>query len=215
MQKIIRPAILAAQPLVLEASFDLLRETNAEAPFALFGGAVRDTDYAAFHGLESQVNDYDIRVWLPEDDHEERKREFVARLGMLAGTAIREVPSAGTGVIRYCLDYRGVELDVSVRRPLAEVDNVDVRAPSLATLSTGALVAIERVKESDIGLSSVAIGSDGSAWETPEHAADRANRTLTVYPRPNAERRLREYSERMHQKFPGHAVIWLPGGPTS
>jgi len=101
---------------------------------------------------------------------------------------------AGTGSIRYCLNYLGVEMDVSIR-PLSSL--------------TVASVAIERVGESDIGLSSVAIGLDGVTWATPEYVEDRNNRTLTVYPRPNAERRLREYTERMQAKFPSHTVIWL------
>jgi hypothetical protein len=215
MQKIIRPAILSARPPALESCFDILRTTDPHAPFALFGGAVRDTDYAAFHGIAAHVNDYDLRVWLPTDDHEERKLEFVARLGTLAHTAIREVPSAGTGIIRYRLDYRGAEMDVSIRPPVTYIRDVNIQTASADNLSVGSRVAIERVKESDIGLSSVAIGSDGTAWETPEHEADRANHTLTVYPRLDAERRLREYSERMLERFPNHEVIWPPGGQTS
>jgi len=85
---------------------------------------------------------------------------------------------------------------------------MDVSIRPLSSL-TVASVAIERVGESDIGLSSVAIGLDGVTWATPEYVEDRNNRTLTVYPRPNAERRLREYTERMQAKFPSHTVIWL------
>lgn len=198
MQKAINQIELAAAPPALDQCFSLLREADPEAPFALFGGVIRDTDYAAYHGEPRPVNDYDLRVWLPEDDHEARMQEFVAHLGAAAGTAIRETPSAGTGRIRYCLNYHGAEMDVSVRPPVTS---------SLAV----ATVAIERAKDIDIGLSSVAIASDGSAWATPEYVADRNNRTLTVYPRPNAERRLREYTEHMQKKFPDHTVIRLPG----
>jgi hypothetical protein len=84
--------------------------------------------------------------------------------------------------------------------------DVSIR-PGVAT--SLAAVAVERAMDSDIGLSSVAIASDKSAWATPEYLDDRNNRTLTVYPRPNAERRLREYTERMQQKFPDHTVIRL------
>lgn len=183
-------------PPQIDHCFDVLREADPDAPFALFGGAVRDADYAAYHGEYRPVNDYDLRVWLPGDAHEERVREYVARLGGLAATPVREVPSAGTGRIRYCLDYRGAEMDVSIRTPVTT---------SLAV----ARVAIERAGDSDAGLSSVAIAPDGTAWATSEYAADRNNRTLTIYPRPNAERRLREYTARMREKFPDHTVVWL------
>jgi hypothetical protein len=89
--------------------------------------------------------------------------------------------------------------------------DVSIRPATVAALAI-ARVAVERAGEADIGLSSVAIASDGTAWATPEYLEDRNNRTLTVYPRLNAERRLREYTEHMQLKFPGHRVIRLSEG---
>lgn len=193
MQKTIQQIELLAEPPDIEQCFDILSAADPEAPFALFGGAPRDADYAARHSEDRPVNDYDLRVWLPEADHEERIRQFTSRIGSIARTEVREVPSAGTGRIRYCLNVNGAEMDVSIRH-----------LPGIALAV--ASVAIERASDSDIGLSSVAIASDRTAWATREYLKDRDNRTLTVYPRANAERRLREYTERMQQKFPKHTV---------
>ena len=193
MFKTVQQIELCAEPPDVERCFDILSQTDPEAPFALFGGAARDADYAAHYNEDRPVNDYDLRVWLPEEDHDERIRQFTSRMGIVARTEIREVPSAGTGRIRYCLNVNGAEMDVSIR-PMPRI--------SLAIAS----VAIERASDSDIGLSSIAMASDRTAWATPEYLEDCNNRTLTVYPRANAERRLREYTERMQQKFPNHIV---------
>lgn len=198
MLKTIQQIELHAQPLDVAQCSEILSETDPEAPFALFGGAARDADYGACHHEDRPVTDYDLRVWLPKHDHEERVLQFVTRMEEVAGTEVREVPSAGTGRIRYCLNVNGAEMDVSIRH-LPEI--------ALAVAS----VAIERASDSDIGLSSVAIAPDGTAWATPEYLKDRDNHTLTVYPRANAERRLREYAERMQLKFPNHTVkLWKP-----
>lgn len=196
MEKSVEQIALAAQPPDLQTCFDLLQAADPTAPFALFGGAVRDAHYAAHWGLPSQLNDYDIRVWLPEDGHEARTETFVRRLGEAAGTAVEHRPSAGTGRIRYYLTLGRLELDVSIR------------TPALTSLAV-ARVAIERAGDADAGLSSVAIAPDGTTWATPEFLRDVTNRTITMYPRPNSGNRLPEYAARMQQKFPNHEVVWL------
>jgi hypothetical protein len=205
MIKDIQPIELVEMPLASQACFDTLAVAEPEAPVVLFGGAVRDADYAAYHNVHRSINDYDLRILLPDDNHEERTEAFVAALAVAARNEVREVPSAGTGRIRHCvyldLGRLGIiDMDVSVRR--------ESTIPNLHSEGVAA-VAKERASESDIGLSSVAIASNGIAWASREYQQDRNNRTLSVYPRPNAERRLREYSERMQQKFPDHRVIWL------
>ncbi len=207
MDKNIQPIELTGMPPAYQACFDVLAAADPDAPTLLFGGAVRDADYAAYHNEQRPINDYDLRVLLPDDDHDERIAAFASRLAVAAGSEVRETPSAGTGRIRHCvsldLNRLGVvEMDVSIRQ-MSLIPDLSVRG--LAALAT------ERVTESDIGLSSVVIAADGVAWAAKEYTEDRNNRTLTVYPRPNAQRRLREYSKRMLQKFPTHRVIWLAG----
>jgi hypothetical protein len=196
MGKIIERVILDAQPPGINDCFALLHEVAPEAPFALFGGAVRDAHYAAYWGVPPQLNDYDVRVWLPADEHEAHTEAFVRHLGEVSGSEIEHKPSAGTGRIRYYFAMGGIELDVSVRKPVTT---------SLAV----ARVAIERASDADAGLSSVAIAPDGTAWATPEFQSDVENRTITMYPRPGSGNRLPEYAERMQGKFPGHEVVWL------
>jgi len=205
MIKDIQSIELAGMPPAYQACFDVLAEAEPEAPVVLFGGAVRDADYAAYHSEHRPISDYDLRILLPDDNHAERTEAFAAALAKAAGNEVREVPSAGTGRIRHCvyLDLGSmgvVDMDVSVRR---ESTIPDLQSEGIVAL------AKERVSESDIGLSSVVIASNGIAWASREYQQDRNNRTLSVYPRPNAERRLREYSERMQQKFPDHLVVWL------
>jgi len=205
MHKDIQPIELEGMPPAYQACFDVLAEAEPEAPIVLFGGAVRDADYAAYHRIPRPINDYDLRILLPDDNHAERTEAFVAALAVAAKNDVREVPSAGTGRIRHCvyLDLGStgiVDMDVSIRRASTIPD---LRSDGVAA------VAKERVSESDIGLSSVVIASNGIVWASREYQQDRNNRTLSVYPRLNAERRLQEYSERMQQKFPDHTVIWL------
>jgi|GEM_PF-1084746 len=199
MKKTVECVTLQAQPPGARECFELLREVDPGAPFALFGGAVRDAQYAAHWGVPARLNDYDIRVWLPEDEHKARTEDFVRRLGQVSGSEIEHKPSAGpSGRIRYYFTLgSGIELDVSVR------------PPATASLDV-ARVAIERAGDADAGLSSVAIAPDGSAWATPEFQADIENRTISMYPRPNSGNRLPEYAERMQARFPDHEVVWLP-----
>jgi hypothetical protein len=205
MQKDIQPTELAGMPIAYQACFDVLAEAAPGAPVVLFGGSVRDADYAAYYREPRPIKDYDLRILLPDDNHAERIAAFAAALAVAARNDVREVPSPGTERIRHCVDLDLgnlgiVDMDVSVRKAST--------IPNLHSEGIAAL-AKERVSESDIGLSSIVLASDGIAWASREYQQDRNDRTLSVYPRPNAESRLRAYSKRMQQKFPDHTVIWL------
>src|SRR5689334_10670151 len=119
MEKVVSQVELLSRPPGLEACFDLIAQADEAAPSAAFGGAIRDADCGAYYGWEaSRIKDYDIRVWLPADNHEARVAAFAARLGAAAGTEVQVVPSAGSGRPRYCLLYRGLDLDISIRPPV-------------------------------------------------------------------------------------------------
>lgn len=186
VMKKVQEITLYGRPPLLTPVFNLLVQAGARH-FALFGGAVRDADYAARHGEIRPIKDYDLRVWLPED----KEAGFVRSLG----ENVRLTPSAGTGRIRYCLDFMGAELDISVRT----FPSVDYPAEA---------VAQDRAADADIGLCSVAIDSLGRAWATAEYIADRDGRTLSVYPSSDVAR-MRAYTQRMQTKFPGHTIIAL------
>lgn len=158
----------------------LLGATN----LALFGGAPRDAD------LGITPNDYDIRVWLDDD----KAVVFLSRLR--AKVQVQEVPSLGTGRIRYCFEYRGVKVDLSIR-PIPD-RYIGKYIPLNA-------VAKERAGEADLGLSSVAIDPIGLAYGTDEYVLDRHFKHLTVYPSPDLARIL-AYTLRMSKKFPGYKV---------
>lgn len=197
MDKKINPLKLIGYPPRQQAIFDLLVLAGAEN-FALFGGAARDADYAARKNRTPQINDYDLRVWLSPQD----TKNFLEKLQTLSETPITETPSAGTGRIRYCLNWQGADLDISVR-PVPE------KYKSLKSIPVEA-VAIDRALDADIGLCSIAIDPKGQAWATDEYEYDQLNNTLTVYPINDTSRRL-AYASRMQGKFPDSKLIWLGG----
>jgi hypothetical protein len=192
------PIMLNKYPKQMERCFGLLKAAGAEY-FALFGGAIRDTDYANRHSGKCNIKDYDIRIWLPASDHDKHIEVFLTKLADMANVTIEKLPSPGTGKIRYCFNYQGVEVDVSIR-PIPEwYSNLPI--PKEA-------VAIERAANSDIALSSIAIDPLGRAWAMPEYLDDQLHQTLTVYPNTNEQRCL-VYTQRMSQKFPSHVVVRL------
>lgn len=186
---------LAAIPALAPEIFNLLSTAGA-THFALFGGAVRDADYAARHGDGRRINDYDLRVWLA---NEKAEKAFVEALRLLSGVDIVETPSAGTGRIRYCLTYMGADLDISLR-PIPPQWQGKVIPPEA--------VAQERAADADIGLCSVALDPLLRGWATPEYDIDRREKKLTVYPGSD-QARLDAYAARMKNKFPEHEIIWL------
>jgi hypothetical protein len=200
-QKDVRPIRVSAYPPLLTEIFDLLRNAGA-AHYALFGGAVRDADHAARRGrCQASIKDYDLRVWIDDS----QSRDFIDRLSRLSGEPVEEEPSAGTGRIRYCLNFLGAPLDISLRTPPANSNGKPIAAEA---------VAIDRAGDADIGLCSVAVDPRGQAWGTREYELDQQNDTLTVYPIADAERRA-AYARRMQDKFPSNRLIWLEDSPSA
>lgn len=159
---------------------------------ALFGGAVRDADCSAAWGVSIPIKDYDVRVWI-SGETEERALERISRA---LGCASRPEPSLGTGRVRHVFEWRGSEIDLSIRPAPAEASSHPAR------------VAIERAADSDAALGSVALASDLSAWARPEYLLDRDGDRLSFFPSENPER-LAAYIARMSAKFPGRPVRML------
>lgn len=212
MQKIVRPTVLEAAllPPTVEPCFDLMAKAGQGAPFALFGGALRDVRYGHMHGRPHRINDYDLRMVTPEEEVE----GVVRRLGKITGKVVQVVPSAGTGLPLYRLNYHGADLDISFRTSLPTLgSDVSVVAAQASGFSGSACIAQERAANAVIGISGIALDQDGIAWEVPEQVTDCKNRTLSVYPRsifpyPTAAR-VHEYVDRMQAKFSDHTVQHL------
>jgi hypothetical protein len=185
---------LTTYPAKMNDCFALLRLAGAES-FALFGGAIRDTEYASRHELLPSIKDYDIRVWLDEADYDINYGNFLKKLGTLTGAAISKIPCPGTNHFHYTCLYQGVELDISIR-PYKMSD-------SKANLSS--LIAREQAAKSDVAISAVAIDSSGQAWARSEFKEDILNKTLTVYSLHDEKRQV-AYSTRMQLKYPEHAL---------
>lgn len=188
--------MLAGTPPLLTPVFEGLVRAGA-THFALFGGAIRDADYSARHGVNRPVKDYDIRIWLPAADIENQTQTLVENLQDAFNTTARLTPSAGTGRIRYCFDFGGSELDISIR-PMPDI--FDGTTPPVEA------VARDRAFDSDIGICAVAIDPSGQVWARPEYLQDQTNKTLSVYPIADTERKS-AYTERMRGKFPAHRVV--------
>lgn len=192
--------ILKIQPAVsldtFEPYFAILDAAGVGEASAIFGGAIRDTYYAAHWGNVPRVNDYDVRVWLPDDEYAGREAEFAQRLGEAAGYPVEHKLSAGTNRVRYYVTMNDAELDVSVR-------------PKAAADISGDAIAIDRAGDADAGLSSVALARNGNLWATPEFVQDIENKTISLYPRPENTVRLGAYAARMGQKFSDHDLVWL------
>lgn len=215
MQKIVRQAALGSEalPPALEPCFDLLERVGEGTPFALFGGALRDARYWSMHNLPpGKINDYDIRMVLPEEHIE----ELTQRLGVITRKVVRVEGSAGTGLPLYRItDYYGADLDISFRSSLPVLGaGVAVQAAHTVEFSGSTRIAQERAANAVIGISGIAMDSNGTVWETPEHEADCRQKTLSVYPRTMfpypSEPRVTEYLKHLQTKFPEHQVVFIP-----
>lgn len=165
--------------------------------FALFGGAVRDADYAIRNGKVYKPKDYDIRVWLKTENYEDNLEQFLLKLRRISQTPIDIVPSPGTNKVRYCFMYQGVELDISIRAK-----------PVFVNGSSAEAIAKDRAYKSDIALSAIALDEFGKAWAMPEYLDDQENHTLTVYPSDN-QAQIRIYTARMKEKFPDNEIVLM------
>ena len=181
MTKILVPCRLRSFPPLWNSLSDFLWHLGLRY-YALFGGAIRDTD------LGLPVNDYDVRGWL--DSWE--LPIFLERLK--ATCTVVETPSLGTGLIRYIFEYEGFPVDLSIR-PFPTEDYRAYDAP-----------AKERAMAADASLSSVALDPDGNAWSTLEYEHDRDNSVVTLYPNVDAER-FAYYADKICKKFPTFRVI--------
>lgn len=192
------PILLADIPPRMHECFALLRKAGADY-FALYGGAVRDADYAGRHKKPMKIKDYDIRVWLPAENYQKNLDAFVSKLAQAAGTVVCEETAPGTDRIRYCFNFKDTEIDISVRPVPALYKNRDIPVEA---------VAVDRANDSDVALSSVAIDANDCGWARPEYVNDRCDKTLTVYPGTN-KNRIVAYARRMKEKFPEHAFVFL------
>ena len=195
--KVITPVALLALPELAPDIFNQLARAGARHS-AIFGGAPRDADYAARHQVDKPVRDYDVRIWIEPTDHEFHKQLVLDRLRIVFGPMV-PMPGLGNGPMRYIFNYKGSELDVSIR-PIPEHFRY-------RQIPVGA-VAYDRAQDSDIGLSSVALDPTLQAWGSLQYLADRDNKTLTVYPIDNPERKA-AYLAKMQKKFPEHRAIEL------
>jgi len=159
---------------------DMLKSAGIKY-FTLFGGAVRDAE------LGRTISDYDIRIWLPEQDFAQHITRFLLELP-LGRFQIRE----SFGKVRYCLQVDNLLLDMSVR-------------PYKGTPSIAAPAQVQIMK-ANAGISAVALDANGTAWCRKEYISDKANQTITIYPTTNHVKAL-VYQNRMQQKFPGWRVI--------
>ena len=187
---------LKGYPPLMEECFKLLRSTGAEY-FALFGGAVRDADYAARHNLPSRIKDYDLRVWLSAADYKQQCEAFLNALSFLTQTNVSPVACPGTDKVHYIIPLSSTELDISIRPIPDSFKNGNVPAEA---------VALDRINDCDIGLCAVAIDPSGQAWAKPEYIHDQTNNTLSIY---SDNERCVAYANRMKIKFPEHECIWM------
>lgn len=183
MKKRVDTVKLSKLPVMWDSLARFLSSLGA-TNLALFGGAPRDSD------LGREVNDYDIRVWMSD----EKVPTFLA---LLRGRVnVTDTPQKGSDRIRYCFDYRGVKVDLSIR-PIPD--------RYLGKYIPVGAVARERATGADVGISSVAIDPIGVAYATDEYVLDRHFKRLTVYPSAHLGRIL-AYTLRMSKKFPGWKV---------
>ena len=188
---------LLGYPPLFKACFELLQLAGVNY-FALFGGAVRDADYAVRHGgISCAIKDYDFRIWLPNTEYEKQLNNIIQRIELITGTTIKEVASLGTERLRHSFIHHGIEWDISFR-PIPQ---------SMQTPIPIEAVAIDRASDSDIGLCSVAIDPNGKVWARPEYLFDQKYKTLTVFSSQDIER-IKAYTKRMQEKFPNHKLIW-------
>lgn len=188
-QPVVRIGLLAEPPLAREI-FRRLEQAGL-GRCAIFGGAVRDADCSAAWGEAVPIKDYDVRVWLG-DASPSTLQEAVRRVEDAFGAASRVEPSLGTRRPRQMVVFKGIEIDMSFRLAPAASDQIEG-------------VAIDRALDSDVGLSSVALAPDMTAWARPEYIEDRDGRTLGFFPISDASREA-AYVARMTSKFPGLAV---------
>ena len=173
-----RKQVARAVPVTLAATPPLAGRYFAALPpgtvATLFGGAIRDTDVGAVHSLNIPVNDYDLRVWVPEGRLQDSVATFCVYMRDTHGAVCSsDLNQYSAHRPRRKIKLFGGELDVSFECvPLGVL-----QAPE-----AGVLLAKTRAVASDAGISGVALDASMQAWGLPDYTTDRDNRTVTVYP---------------------------------
>jgi hypothetical protein len=159
--------------------FDVLdraRLTNG----VLYGGALRDYD----NDQPSKVKDYDLALFVGGDPSV--VRQAVEHLQNIADV----VPGSCRELSRNNFEVRLSGMTVPLH---------------LVFYGGGAPKAEHLALWSDIGLSGIAMNSDGRAFVHPEYLSDKANYTLTLLDRD--ERTAARAQRLQKEKYPNHRII--------
>ena len=161
---------------------DLLRDAGVKY-FTLFGGAVRDAD------LGRPISDYDVRIWLPEENFETELHRFL--LDLPPGR-FKIIPCPGsTTKVRYVLELQHLLLDISVR---PYTGTPSIYAPAHA-----------QIMKANAGISAIAMDPRGTVWCRPEYVQDKTNQTITML--HAVSQKTEQYQKRLQEKFPSWKVI--------
>ncbi len=187
----------AGLPELAELYFSCLNKIGFDTA-CIFGGAVRDTDYSARNKVAIPVNDYDIRVWVPQDDFWGAVNKFCEQILTFDGAEVEKLHWWAPHKPRYEVRLSGGKMDVSFRGASEEALNNSARFANIAR---------DRAQGSDVGISAIALASDLTCWAMPEYLQDCANRTITVYPSNHDESSLAYADRLIRQKFTTHTVV--------
>lgn len=200
MDRLVGPVRLERYPPGVDVCFDLAEqaaeEADTEACFALSGLVVAAYDWTARLRkggmyVDPPVTNYDLCVWLPEDEYDERRRKFAVHLAKAAASEICELSDAGDASRRYLLPYCGLKMSVSIS------------PHPLAGTHTPECVATNQAETASLDILAVAITSEGRALATKGYRDARRRRRPNAYPaKPGAERRLEQDIRRVQEAFP-------------
>lgn len=174
----------------IDISKHYLRRTHLSVALCLFGGAVRDTDNSV------KIKDYDVRVVFPETAGRSAD-EFIRHLGIQNMLEIVVTLDPFTRKRRYAFtfpfslfeDHNPVEVDLSIR---------------FLPPGHSKAIALHRIQDSDVELSSIAMTPDGKVWASLGYRKDRDNKTITVKTR---DPRGQIYAKRIQEKYPEHTIV--------
>jgi len=172
---------LLEKPEHADLIFQKLDEIGLSSECCIFGGAIRDVDYAAKYNIPIKIKDYDIRIWTNKDIND------VIQLLISVFGPVTICQSRGTLKLRYIFYIlESIELDISIRT-IPNNDNVNA--------------AQDRALNSNVGLCSIAILRNGECWAKQEYQNDRDNKTLTIFGDCPLE-----YLQKIQTKFPNHQI---------
>lgn len=202
---------LSALPPYINDIFAHLKNSGAKH-FTLYGGAMRDVDLGSRSATPKSPKDYDLRIWFPPETIEADTQRFLARMAACIDAPWNTIPAEGTPYQRHIGQYRGIELDVSIRA---------IPQSLHGTVLTPFAVAHDRILDSDASLSAIALDPEMNAWARPEYLSDRDNGIITLF-FSGDDARQASYAARMRQKYPERKILtviderkglpWLLGG---